>query len=171
MCAKMAGMREIPLVGQRARGRVALVDDEDFNLVFGYQWYASESSTGRVYAVTNLKLADGQLLRSYGMHTLITRYELTDHRDGNSLNNQRYNLRPATISQNRMNSRAHTGSRTGFKGVNWSGEKTHTWQARIMKDGKRHFLGNFSTPEEAARAYDAAARELHGEFARLNFPD
>ena len=63
------------------------------------------------------------------------------------------------------------GSRSGFKGVNWSGTKTHTWQARIMRNGKRVFLGNFDTPEEAARAYDAAARELFGEFARLNFPE
>jgi len=62
-------------------------------------------------------------------------------------------------------------TRTGYKGVNWTGTKTHRWQARIMRNGKRVFLGNFDTPEEAARAYDAAASELFGEHARLNFPD
>jgi len=62
-------------------------------------------------------------------------------------------------------------TRSGFKGVNWSGERTRRWQARIMRDGKRIFLGNYDTPEEAARAYDTAARELFGEHAWLNFPD
>jgi hypothetical protein len=66
---------------------------------------------------------------------------------------------------------AQTGTRTGYKGVNWSGSRTRRWQARIMRYGKRVFLGNFDSPEEAARAYDAAARELFGQHARLNFPE
>lgn len=89
----------------------------------------------------------------------------TDHRDGNRSNNRPENLREATRAQNIQNSRRRAGGSSRFRGV-WL-NRSGRWQAECMK----HYLGTFSDDVEAARAYDAAARGLQGEFARLNFPD
>jgi hypothetical protein len=103
------------------------------------------------------------------MHRLILRVDANtqvDHRDGNGLNNTRGNLRPATHAQNQHNSRLRKDNQSGFKGVHRQGNR---WVARIRVDGEQKHLGSFRTPEEAARAYDAAALRLRGEYARLNF--
>jgi hypothetical protein len=84
------------------------------------------------------------------------------------LNNQRSNLRPATPTQNRYNQPCRKDSCSGFKGV---GIRRKRWLAKIKVDGKTVHLGMFDDKESAARAYDAAARIHHGEFAYLNFPD
>jgi hypothetical protein len=61
------------------------------------------------------------------------------------------------------------GSTSGFKGVTWF-KRDSKWMAQIGINGKNRYLGYYETAEQAARAYDIAARELHGEFATLNFP-
>jgi len=88
-----------------------------------------------------------------------------DHRDRDGLNNRRSNLRIATLSQNNANS-FRPANRAGFRGVVAVGKK---WRAQIRRDGARVYLGLYETPEDAARTYDRAAREAHGEFATLNF--
>lgn len=90
-----------------------------------------------------------------------------DHIDGNGLNNHISNLRWCSVSQNEQNRAMQCNNTTGFKGVH----KNHKrWQARISLNTKTMCLGTFDTPEEAARAYDAKATEIFGEFAKLNFP-
>jgi hypothetical protein len=275
-------VKEIPLSGPKGKGLALIVDDDDYEFMSRFKWYAKEDRNGDIYPTVWLTAA-----------RLLVPYALTDHANGNKLDNTRTNLREATSRQNSWNrglrsdsrtgykgviyvskerrfrariqvgdKRLHSifyespidaaraydamarkhfgefarlnfpdepnheppprpvrqcarpecgkeyqsdpvddvycsrgcadmaalpevlpifadawsrppqaGTRTGFKGVNWSGAKTHKWQARIMRNGKRVFLGNFDTPEEAARAYDTAARELFGEHARLNFPE
>lgn len=153
------GVREIPLNGPKGQGRVLLVDDEDYPSVSRFKWYAKEDDSGQVYAYTH-----------FTAHSLITGFQLTDHVNGNGLDNRRVNLREATPLQNKRNSRVRCDSKTGFKGVS-SKRGGRGYIARIQADGKRRTLGWFHAPEDAARAYDTAARELYGEFAWLNFPD
>lgn len=88
-----------------------------------------------------------------------------DHRDGNSLNNRRANLRLATHAQNQHNRKAYATNTSGYKGVSYY-RPTGKWVARIELKGKCKGLGYFFTPEAAHAAYIAAAKELHGEFAR-----
>jgi hypothetical protein len=94
-----------------------------------------------------------------------------DHRDGNGLNNCRLNLRLATNRQNVRNNRGRKRRLGPYKGVHPSGRPLKPWAAKITVDGKTVNLGRFTEPEQAARAYDAAARKHFGEFARLNLPD
>jgi hypothetical protein len=88
-----------------------------------------------------------------------------DHENGDTADNRIANLRPVTHSQNIANSRLRRDSTSGFKGVSFY-TSAGKWGANINKDGRRHYLGLFNTPEEAHAAYCEAACELHGEFAR-----
>lgn len=91
-----------------------------------------------------------------------------DHKDGDFTNNRIENLRLCTQSQNLGNRRGH--SRKGyFKGVTL--RRSGRYEAAICLDYRQIYLGTYATAEEAARAYDAAAVEHFGEFARLNFPN
>lgn len=90
-----------------------------------------------------------------------------DHRNRERSDNKITNLRLATHAQNMRNSSPHRGSRSRFKGVVWD-QTGRNWAARICVDRKSRHLGNFATEELAAAAYDNAASELHGEFARTN---
>jgi hypothetical protein len=165
---------EVPLRGKNARGRVALVDDGDWDLVMQYSWHVTDSppESGRkrnAYAQTALPSAgDGKHGKLIRMHVLIMGQPYIDHANGNSLDNRRSNLRPATNGQNRANSEGYAAS--GFKGVYWK-DRVGKYQAMIRVNGKGVSLGYFCDPAEGARAYDDAAREAFGEFARPNFHD
>jgi hypothetical protein len=99
------------------------------------------------------------------MHGLIAAFTVTDHRDGNRLNNQRSNLRACTHSQNGCNRAKLRATASQYKGVRLLEGK---WAAEIRLDGKRAYLGRFLTEEDAAIEYNRAALKIHGEFARLN---
>ena len=155
-------MREIPL----SRGLVALVDDDDYDRVTAVgKWYANPNHR-TFYARKNF-WRQGRYIAVL-MHSLITGWPSPDHVNGNGLDNQRHNLRPATSSQNSQNRRMRSDNTSGFKGVYL--RDRGRWVASIWTAGKNRHLGLFATPEDAARAYDAAAAEIFGEFARLNFP-
>ncbi|MFD4474593.1 HNH endonuclease [Streptomyces sp. NPDC058471] len=110
------------------------------------------------------------------MHRQLTGFSLTDHKNGNGLDNRRENLRQATPAQNSRNQhgkrkpRSPNGS-TRYVGVHWRVDK-RKWQAMLVgaSDGKRH-LGYFNDEAAAARAYDKAAHERDPEFCNLNFPE
>jgi hypothetical protein len=97
---------------------------------------------------------------------------MCDHKNHNTLDNRKDNLRPCTTAQNNLNRPGNKGSKSGYKGVTLNNGKGghNIWRVRIQIDGKSTFLGRFHTPEEAAHAYDEAAKIYHGEFAHLNFP-
>jgi hypothetical protein len=91
-----------------------------------------------------------------------------DHKDRRKLNNQRQNLRVATAAQNGRNRGPNHNNSSGYKGV---GRGKTGWTAEIKVDRRKQHLGTFHSATAAARAYDDAARQLHGDFAYTNLPD
>jgi len=95
--------------------------------------------------------------------------EVVDHINGDTLDNRRSNLRVCSRAENLWNAGKRRHNTSGFKGVCFD-KRDGRWYARIRAVGRVHDLGRYKTAEEAAMAYDAKAAELHGPFARLNFP-
>lgn len=159
-------MKKIPLT----QGKYALVDDTDYELLKQHTWFVHKGLYSH-YAVRNEKDDIGKF-RFVWMHREIMQTPdgfLTDHIDGNGLNNQRTNLRVCTAQQNQHNRAPHKNCSSKYKGVSWknSGKK---WVVRIHHNYQSKHVGVFADEIEAARAYDKAAKEAFGEFARLNFP-
>ena len=95
---------------------------------------------------------------------------LVDHINRNGLDNRKSNLRPATVAQNRCNSRLTISKKTSpYRGV-YRHKKKNRWKVSICHNKKYIWLGNFSDEIAAAKAYDDAAKKYHKQFARLNFP-
>jgi hypothetical protein len=92
-----------------------------------------------------------------------------DHANGDRSDNRLVNLRAASRSQNQRNVSSRDGSTSDYLGVSWDKHRGK-WHAKVTSDGQQIHIGRFESEEDAARAYDAAARRYHGEFARLNFP-
>jgi len=93
-----------------------------------------------------------------------------DHINGNPLDNRKSNLRICTHAENSNNTGPRKNNTSGYKGVYWA-KRNKRWLAQITHNGKQVYIGHYKDKEEAARAYDAKAKEFQGEFAYLNFPD
>ena len=154
---------ELPLT----QGKVALIDDCDVEQA-EYKWCALKN--GHTFYVVRCEWLIKNKQKTISLHREILKPGpglQVDHVDGNGLNNRRSNLRIATGGENSRNQRLAKNNISGYKGVRWEANK---WRARIMLNDKLKHLGYFTDPIEAAKAYDKAAVELFGEFARLNFP-
>jgi len=165
-------MIEIPLT----RGKVALVDDEDAERILAHKWTAFTDSRRKRelwYAVRCVRSKNSKSRKSVGMHREILNapdHLQVDHKNGNGLDNRKSNLRLATRAQNLRSSHRPIG-KSGYRGVyRHTNKKSRQYQAKIEFEGKRRSLVCYDCPKQAAMAYDAAAKELHGAFAALNFP-
>lgn len=155
---------EIPLT----RGYVALIDQADAKLVAGPKWRTSVHAH-TLYAVRETWGVNGPNTRtSQYMHALITGWAVTDHINGNGLDNRRENLREVTTAENQWN-RVKTRGSSRYMGVHWH-SRTSQWRAVIRVNNRIHHGGYHHTQEAAALAYDEMARRLRGPLARVNFP-
>lgn len=150
-------MKEIELT----QGKIALVDDEDFEYLNQFKWHAIKSRN-TFY---------GCRLRNLRMHREIMKVKNTnviiDHIDGNGLNNQKYNLRICSVGENNKN-RHTVNNFSGYLGVSRVTSKCERWQANIRVNGKTLYLGSFKDKKDAAKAYNENAIKFHKEFARIN---
>lgn len=147
-------------------GTIILIDKEDLEKVSKYSWDINNS--GYVRVSLNLKTKyTGMLLHRFIMGLTDPNIKL-DHIDCNKLNNQKTNLRIATMQQNARNrTKTKKLGYSKFKGVSFNKRK-NKWIAAIYINYKRHHLGYFKDEISAAKAYNKAAIQNFGEFARIN---
>lgn len=161
---RRTAMKEIKLT----QGQVAIVDDWRFDELNQYKWFAAWNSHTKSFFAMRSSSESGKK-KKIKMHAIVAgtpRGMITDHINHDTLDNQEKNLRVCTNSQNMMNRGKQADNTSGFKGVF---KNKRGWQAQIKVNQKHYCLGTFSIREDAARAYDNAAKRLHGEFAKLNF--
>lgn len=149
--------KELPVAG----GVICFVDDDDFPRLSGFSWCLNNGYVGTA--------SGGKFVYLHRLLTGAGPGDVTDHRDGNRLNNTRANLRLCSRTENNRNGPSRGGS-SQFKGVYRSRCYGRKWKASITCNRRQIHLGYFDEEVEAARAYDAAAVRLHGDFARTNFP-
>jgi hypothetical protein len=153
------------------QGQYAQVDDDDFERVNEHRWLAQWSICSRRFYAVRWSRGGRKSRRHFSLHHEVTGILNTvqiDHADGDSLNCQKYNLRACTYSQNQANKGKPRNNTSGYKGVYWN---QGAWVAQIKFSAKITYLGRFTSPIDAAHAYDHAAREVFGAFAYCNFPD
>lgn len=153
-------MKEIPLT----RGKVALVDDEDYEYLSQFKWFF-----GGRYAQRGFNKDDGTRT-SKGMHTDIMNTPkgmAVDHINCNKLDNRKENLRICEPRFNNRNRGMCKSNTSGYKGVTWA-KSNKKWFAQIWCQNKCYYIGYFNDKHEAAKAYNEKAKELHGEYAYLN---
>jgi hypothetical protein len=153
--------RFIPLT----KGQTAIVDVEDFDFINQWNWSVSKSTNGFYAARKN---ESGKMVY---MHRLVINCppgKETDHRSHDTLDNRKQNLRECTHDNNVCNVRISSNNTSGFKGVCWH-KKASKWRSAISINDKTKHLGLFASKEEAAKAYDDAAKIYHGSFAQLNY--
>ena len=169
------------------KGYRAIVDDEDYERLLTFEgvyrykknktrrWFIIECDDGQLYAVGNCRAEKDRWTRER-MHRVILHVKdpalRVDHINGNGLDNQKHNLRIATNQQNAWNMKKPV-HRSGklmsslYKGVSWN-RQVKKWQAHIRANGKSKYLGLFVHEQEAAKAYNDAASQKFGNFARIN---
>jgi len=155
-------MREILLT----KGKVAIVDDEDFEEVNKHKWYCMPHRNtfyacrhGGNYSIINMS------------HQIMGNVDgkVIDHINRNGLDNRRCNLRFCSVSENCRNKKLNSNNTSGFRGVHWD-LKCKKWVVQVQSNYTVVYRALFDDKVEAAMDYDRKARELFGDFVVLNFP-
>ena len=148
------------------RGQSAIVDDWWFAELNRNKWQASWAAGTKSYRAKREVSIGGKKITIY-MHAVVARTSEgmeTDHINHNTLDNREENLRVCTHSENQHNRGKQINNTSGYKGVFRRGKK---WRAEIGINGKKVYLGTFSTARDAACVYDLVAKEFHGIGAEL----
>jgi AP2 domain/HNH endonuclease len=160
-------MKRIPLT----QGQFALVDDEDFERLNIHKWCAVFDRRRRLFYATRQSPRFNGKQRVINMHRSILGAlpgEQVDHKNHDTLDNQRENLRICSVPQNSANRRMSINNTSGYKGVSWH-KRDKRWFAYVNNGhGRQIYIGYYSTAREAAAAYDLAAVRYFGEFALTN---
>ena len=149
-----------------------IVEPADYYRVGNIKWCLGGHER-KSYAIGGIRNKNGGVKTVYLHREIMTapKGRIVDHKNGDSLDNRRANLRLATHAQNSSNKRK-TRSKTTSRFIGVSFEKLqHRWAVKIKHKGKSYWIGGFKSELEAAKARDSAAKKYHGEFARLNFAD
>lgn len=153
---------------QLTQNKFAIVDNEDFEWLNKWNWVAMKNHSGNWYAIGYIN----------GQHQLMHRFILglppkrederdVDHKNVNSLDNRRHNIRICDRTQNNGNRRKRKNCSSKFKGVYFR-KNQQDWRSRITINGETIHLGCFDSELNAAKVYDDAAKEYFGDFARVN---
>ena len=151
-----------------SQGKEAIIDAEDYAMVSAFKWSLTNNKSGHPYARTAIWHSGKQ--KHIRMHRMILDAPEgihIDHINGNGLDNRRCNLRFCNDMQNQQNGSSRRGSSSKYKGVSYH-KRDNKWIAQIRRNKKLCYLGMFEKEAEAARAYNRAAKEYFGEFAKLN---
>ena len=160
-------MKIIPL----SQGKVALVDDEDFERLSLHKWYAAKERD-TFYAVRTVKRnGRNAMIRMHREVLCLSKGDgvIVDHRDMNGLNNQKENIRRADKTINNLNKRLQKNNSSGFRGVSWH-KGNAKWGAHIRVNGKLKSLGFYDEASIAAIAYNEASKKYYGENGFINLP-
>ena len=156
-------MKEIPLT----QGKVALVDDEDFEYLNQWKWnYHKSRKTG--YATRSFwKEGKGSTIIMHRLLLNASKEQMVDHINHNGIDNRKHNLRLCTPHENACNSEKQINNSSGIKGVDYF-DRLKKWRVRIQSNNKQFHIGVYPTKETALIAYNEAAIKYHGAFALLN---
>lgn len=177
------------IIESKTHGKHKILFDEcDKEFVESHTWNIKKCKN-TFYAKTNIPHPDGgwytwtnpktgkirrrRRMTSLRLHRLIMnppKGMMIDHINGDGLDNRRENLRVCTNAENQRNARLSSRNKSGYKGVSWN-KRDKKWRSQIQHERKVRHIGYFDCPKEAARAWDAVAKELFGEYANLNFPE
>ncbi len=155
-------MKQIPLT----QGKFAIVDDKDFEKLNSYRWCAC-FIRANWYVLRHKK---GECIRMHRQILNAPKKLVVDHINHNGLDNRKSNLRLCTIAENQRNRLPNKKGTSVYKGVHWY-SRIKRWSTRMRYNGRVIFLGNYVDEILAAEAYDKKAKELHKEFAHLNFKE
>lgn len=160
---------ELIITTKKGEQFTVLYDECDHELVAKYKWHRAAHGYVRGRAIID---PSGHPIL---MHRLFLGLQnndgvFADHKNWNRLDNRRENIRVCTVGENNLNHRIRRDNKSGYKGVYWH-KRDEKFVSCVRLCRQVFSLGYFDCPIEAAKAYDKKAKELHGEFAYLNFPD